>query len=90
MIPVRVNAPLPTITRVFPGLPSDHSLHDQLCPACDGQLGDAGPVALVYIGPGDDAETLEKARLGRWHTGAAVAVHAACAGMDPAAEEIQP
>lgn len=80
MIPVRSDGPLPAIIRVFDGLSSDHPLYDEPCPGCDGQLGGAGRVALVYVGPGDDPDSQDKARAGRWHTGAAVAVHAACAG----------
>lgn len=83
MIPVRWDR-TPPVTRVFPdgtGLGQDW----EDCPACDQPLG-TGPVALVYIGPGDDPEAQWKAQAGLWHTGAAVAVHAACAGVESTEE----
>lgn len=100
MIPVRHNGP-PTVTRVFDDpLDPGHPLTYTLCPGCDFPLGNEAPVALVYVGPGPDPEDRQKAREGRWHTGAAVAVHALCAGADhpteapaqapPAAEEATP
>jgi hypothetical protein len=82
VIPVRADR-LPHVTRVYPdgtGLGRDW----EDCPACDLEL--AGPTALVYIGPGGDPEDQAKARAGRWHTGAAVAVHAACAGVESTEE----
>jgi hypothetical protein len=84
VIPVRSNGPLPTVVRVFESLSTNHPLRDWPCPACDEPLG-GRDVALVYIGPGPVPSQIEKALSGRWHTGAAVAVHAYCAGV-PVAE----
>jgi hypothetical protein len=81
VIPVRVNGPAPTIARVFDQIEGDHPLSPELCPGCDEVLGNGEPVALVYVGPGPDLEDREKAQRGVWHTGAAVAVHAVCAGV---------
>ncbi len=80
MIPVRANGPLPTVTRVFQEITYSGG-HAEACPGCDEPVGNGQPVALVYVGPGPDPEDQAKARAGRWHTGAAVAVHAACAGV---------
>lgn len=86
MIPVRAEGLPRTATRTFDELPTGHPLRDEFCPACDEPLSEQ-PVALIYIGPGSDPEDQAKARAGRWHTGAAVAVHAACAGTT---EETKP
>jgi hypothetical protein len=77
MIPVRADR-LPHVISTFPQ--PGPALAGEYCPAC-GDTFD-GPIALVYIGPGDDLESQEQARAGRWHTGMSVAVHAACAGVD--------
>lgn len=82
MIPVRV-AGLPLRLRSFPD-PAP-ALAGQSCPACDEPYD--GPVTLVHIGPGSDVQDQEKARRGVWHTGAAVAVHSACAGLTDAEQE---
>ncbi len=76
MIPVRAQG-LPQVVGEFAEAGPD--LFDQECPACDEPLGSA-PVSLVYVGPGSDPGDQERARRSSWHTGAAVAVHAACAG----------
>lgn len=72
-VPVPVDAPLHTVGGVRE-LAADHPLFDTDCPVCDFVLG-FEPITLVYVGmmPGDRKET-------GWTTGAAVAVHAACAG----------
>lgn len=76
MIPVRADR-LPDIFNTFPQ--PGPALAGQLCPACDQPYD--GPIALIHIGPGDDLNDQQKARDGRWHTAAAVAVHAHCAGI---------
>lgn len=76
MIPVRHNA-LPSVLHTFPQ--PGPALHGSYCPACDEPY--AGTIALVPIGPGPALKDQDKARGGRWHTAAAVAVHAACAGL---------
>lgn len=48
------------------------------CPVCDGSLTGGGPVVLVFAGI--QAED-RKEGANRWTTGAAVAVHAECAGV---------
>ena len=87
MIPVRARG-LPTVIRTYPN--ADGARTYGICPACDGDLTPThtapGPtLATVYIGPGPNPGEQVKAREGRWHIGAAVVVHAACAGV-PAAE----
>jgi len=72
MIPVRAQG-LPTVIRTYP----DSS-------GTNYQFGDES-IATVYIGPGGNPDNQIKAREGRWLMGAAVVVHAACAGV-PAAE----
>ncbi|MCK2214265.1 hypothetical protein MF672_010750 [Actinomadura sp. ATCC 31491] len=77
IIPVRLPTGYePLIIRDDCLLQSDHPLYGRPCPACTRPLGaDQLPVALVAIGiaPGD------RARGGRYATGAAVGVHTACA-----------
>lgn len=76
IIPIRVPASAAIhieggIRRLSP----DHPLFSALCPACGSHLEDQ-PTVLVYIGthPEDRKES-------GWMTGAAVAVHAECAGV---------
>jgi len=58
-------------------LAADHPLFIEDCPVCDAVLG-SEPITLVLVGvlPEDRKEA-------GWTTGAAVAVHAACAGVQP-------
>jgi hypothetical protein len=81
VIPVRVDT-LPTLgsTRVLT-IAAGHPLVGAMCPACDERLERDARVVLVLVGPGPDAEDQKAAREGRWHTGAAVTVHALCAGL---------
>ena len=75
MIPVRVPAdakPVLASERAFDIAP-DHPLSGQDCPVCDGPLM-GQPVVLVFAGIGPDDR-----KPGGWTTGAAVAVHEACA-----------
>jgi hypothetical protein len=86
VIPVYVPAgamPVLANERRFTVLPG-HPLYEELCPVCDGLLGELVAV-LVFAGiePGD--------RKPRGHTtGAAVAVHAMCAGVPDEAPETPP
>lgn len=77
MIPIRVpaNAPLHTVGGIRI-LDDQHPLYWEDCPVCDEPIG-SRPLTLVYVGvlPEDRKER-------GWTTGAAVAVHAACAGLD--------
>jgi hypothetical protein len=80
VIPVRFNG-LPTVLNTYPQ--PGPALHGRTCPACDQPY--TGPTTLVHIGPGPHPDDQQKARDGRWHTAAAVAVHAACAGIQDGA-----
>jgi len=81
MIPVRVHAdfqpPYVAVKHVQP----DHPLVDTAfdCPVCDESLSDRC-VALVPVG----IQAKDRKPAG-WTTGAAVAVHATCAGVDASA-----
>jgi hypothetical protein len=75
MIPVRVQADLKVVLasdRRFE-ISDPHPLHDAPCPVCDGPLSH-GPSVLVFVGIAPD----DRKDAG-WTTGAAVAVHEACA-----------
>ncbi len=50
------------------------------CPACRVKFEAGDYTALVTLGPGDDREAQEKARLGLPYNAVAVEVHFACAG----------
>lgn len=81
MIPVRVPAdarPVLASDRLFTIEP-DHALYGQPCPACGLPLSVTADVVLVLAGiaPEDRKES-------GYTTGGAVAVHAACAGVEPA------
>ncbi|WP_034088844.1 hypothetical protein [Streptacidiphilus albus] len=77
IIPVRVAAdmPLSTVGGVRQ-LAEGHPLCDQDCPVCDELLG-SKPMTLVYVGTQP-----EYRQATGYVTGTAVAVHAACAGLD--------
>lgn len=80
MIPVRVPADLMPVLaneRRFAPMNPDHPLAGEPCPVCEEPLG-GGTTVLVFAGieAGD-----RKEGPGRWTTGAAVAVHARCAGV---------
>ncbi len=80
MIPVRVPAdakPVLASERRMTILPG-HPLYDDLCPVCDGLLGET---VTVLVFAGIDPENHKPAG---WTTGAAVAVHAFCAGVSEA------
>ncbi|WP_157251099.1 hypothetical protein [Nonomuraea typhae] len=76
MIPVRLPATFePYIVRDDCTLSADHPLYGSPCPVCPTPLGtDGKPVALVAVGIDPD----DRKPVG-WMTGAAVAVHTACA-----------
>lgn len=77
IIPVRVrsDSPITIVGDSRPALASDHPLADRDCPVCDSPLTEGALVlVLVGIAPPD------RKPHGGWTTGAAVAVHAACAG----------
>jgi hypothetical protein len=77
IIPVRVPAgamPVLASERRMTILPG-HPLYDELCPVCDGLLGEATAV-LVFAGIESESR-----KPGGFTTGAAVAVHAFCAGV---------
>jgi hypothetical protein len=76
IIPVRVPAgamPVLANERRFTVQPG-HPLHDCLCPVCDEPLG--GQVSVLILA----GIMPENRKPAGWTTGAAVSVHAACAG----------
>lgn len=77
MIPVRVpmDVSLHTIGGVRT-LDVNHPLYERECPVCDEQLADV-PMTLVCVGIEP-----RKRNSGDWASGAAVGVHAACAGLE--------
>jgi hypothetical protein len=78
VIPVRVPADAKVAMandRLFVIAP-DHPMYHDRCPVCDWRFSESGqPAVLVFVGiaPEDRKET-------GWTNGAAVVVHAACAG----------
>lgn len=79
IIPVRIPraASTTTVGGVKPSLPPGHPFASQPCPLCDDLLTQA-PVTLVFVGI--DPQT--RSTSGTWCTGAAVYVHATCAGLE--------
>jgi hypothetical protein len=81
------SADRPQPPRVFEPLKPDHPLViegvDGGCPACQMMFLAGDRTVLVPLGPGDDKEAQEKAKAGRFYNAVAVAVHAACAGIEP-------
>lgn len=79
MIPVRV--PAAAVPHVMPGVrppvQPGHPLAMDQCPVCDGPL-TAAPLALVFVGIAP-----EDRKPSGFTTGAAVAAHAVCVGLDP-------
>lgn len=73
---VPVDVPLYTVGGVCTLTPKDR-LYRRECPVCDRPLADQ-PFTLVCVGihPADRKPS-------GWTTGSAVAVHAACAGVEP-------
>jgi hypothetical protein len=74
-IRVRSDSPITLVGGVRPALEPDHPLAVHPCPVCDGPLTDA-PVTLVLVGIAPSYRKPD----GGWTTGAAVPVHAHCAG----------
>lgn len=78
MIPVRV--PAGSEPHVIAGLVrtvnAEHPLYYYLCPACDEPIGDL-PLTLVCVGIAP-----HKRKDSGWTRGGAVAVHAACVGLE--------
>lgn len=82
MIPVRYSTADDRTLRTFDPLADDHPLVGVPCPACDIPFDPGDRVTLVYVGPGDDPDDQQRFRAGRVHTGAAVALHPLCAGIE--------
>lgn len=83
MIPVRSNGlPVLATPRQFTLSDRPDGVLGLVCPACDHRFRVGDRIALILIGPGDDPNDVIKARESRWHTGAAVAVHAFCTGYE--------
>ena len=86
MIPVRVPAgtvPVLASERRI-SIPPGHPLYDSPCPVCDGLRGEA---VTVLVFAGIEPESRKPAG---WATGAAVAVHASCAGVPEEKPETPP
>ena len=60
-------------------LSGDHPCVGEECPACKKSFAAGEYVTLVPLGPGDDPEDQERARVGRVYNAVAVPVHWACA-----------
>jgi len=77
MIPIRARTddPITTTGGIRPPMHPDHPLAETPCPVCDGPLTDR-PITFVLVG--FDPETRAEGKT--WATGAAVVVHADCAG----------
>jgi hypothetical protein len=78
MIPIRAHKDDPITTYgVRPPMQPGHPLAQTPCPVCDGPLTGA-PITLVLVGFDPEVRAEGKA----WRAGAAVVVHAACAGAE--------
>lgn len=86
MIPVRVesSSPITTTGGIRPPMDPSHPLAETPCPVCDGPL-TIEPITMVLVGI--DPETRAEGKT--WCTGAAVVVHAACAGLNVNLTELQ-
>lgn len=82
MIPVRYKAGDDRVGRTFAPLAEDNPFIGIPCIACDIDFQPGDQITLVYVGPGDDPDDQQKFRDGRFHSGAAAALHRACAGVD--------
>lgn len=58
---------------------ADHPGVGNPCPACHIAFAEGDYTTLVMLGPGDDPEQRDKARLGLVYTAVAVEVHWSCA-----------
>lgn len=83
MIPVRIPADMKVTLaneHRFDPAPEGHWLHEVPCPVCDESLG-RGATVMVFVGI-----LPEDRKPAGWTTGAAVAVHEACAVPPPLAD----
>jgi hypothetical protein len=67
------------MSRRFGPKRADHPSVGQDCPACKKPFAEGDYTTLVMLGPGDDDESREKARLGHAYNAVALEVHYACA-----------
>lgn len=74
---------VPTVGGIKPPLPAGHPHASSPCPVCDRSLSQA-PITLVVVG----IEPHKRAQAEAWCTGAAIPVHAACAGLDCAEDAV--
>jgi len=58
---------------------ANHPSVGEPCPACGKPFAAGDYTTLVMLGPGDDEESRERARVGRAYNADAVEVHWACA-----------
>lgn len=68
--------------RIYAPLAAGDGLCERSCAACDERFVPGDRLALVALGPGESHGGREKARAGQAYNAVAVAVHAACAGLD--------
>jgi hypothetical protein len=69
------------MSRKFGPKSEDHPSIGNKCPACHVPFKAGDFTALIALGPGDDAETQERALAGRPYNAVAVEIHWACAGL---------
>jgi len=60
-------------------IPSDSTLLNLECRACNERFHEGDSIALVALGPGNDSEEQEKARNNRPYNAVAIPIHYACA-----------
>jgi hypothetical protein len=90
VIPVRTRQRPAVATNRAVYLGAAHPLVGEPCPACTHPFAGGDAVAMVVVGPGDDADAQEACREGRHYAAACVAVHVGCAGAAlPSTEEAQ-
>ncbi len=56
----------------------DHPSIGELCPACKKQFIEGDYTTLITLGPGDNPEEQQKAKLGKLYTAVAIEVHFSC------------
>lgn len=81
MITVRYREGDPRAIALDSRLAPIHPLIGEPCPGCDNPFLPGDHMALVYVGPGGSPEARAASVGGNYHTGAAVALHAPCAGV---------
>ena len=65
--------------RKFGPIPEDNAMVGEECPSCKKMFLPGNYVTLISLGPGDDAEQMEKCRAGQPYNAVALMVHWSCA-----------